>query len=85
MRTGVLVLGYHRDDGRPGLSALGRAVVRRAERIAFERPVTVVVCSGFARSGGAPEGALMRDAWAGPPVEVVAETDARDTVENATH
>lgn len=26
----------------------------------------------------------MRDAWAGPQVEVLAETAARDTVENAT-
>lgn len=84
MRTGILVLGYHRDDGRPGIAPLALACVRRAERLAGERPIAVVVCSGFARDGGEPEGALMQDAWAGPPVEVVAETEARDTVENAT-
>lgn len=84
MRTGILVLGYHRDDGLPGIVPLALACVRRAERLVGEAPVAVVVCSGFARGGGEPEGALMRDAWAGPPVEVVAETEARDTVENAT-
>jgi uncharacterized SAM-binding protein YcdF (DUF218 family) len=84
MRTGVLVLGYHREDGLPGLSQLALSCVRRAERLAGDRTIEVVVCSGFARDGGAPEGALMRDAWAGPEVPVVAETEARDTVENAT-
>jgi uncharacterized SAM-binding protein YcdF (DUF218 family) len=84
VRTGILVLGYHRDDGAPGISTLALACVRRAERLAGEVPVAVVVCSGFARSGGEPEGASMREAWAGPPIEVVAETQAHDTVENAT-
>ncbi len=84
MRTGILVLGYHRDDGRSGIAPLALACVRRAERLAADAPVGVVVCSGFARGAGESEGALMRDAWAGPPIEVVAETEARDTVENAT-
>lgn len=48
MLTGVLVLGYHREDGGPGLSALGRAAVRRAERVAAAEGAVVVVCSGFA-------------------------------------
>jgi uncharacterized SAM-binding protein YcdF (DUF218 family) len=84
VRTGVLVLGYHREDGLPGISQLALACVRRAERLAREGRVEVVVCSGFARDGGVPEGALMRDTWAGRAVPVVAETEARDTVENAT-
>lgn len=84
MRTGVLVLGYHRDDGLPGLSALGVAAVRLAELVAARERADVVVCSGFARGDGPSEGELMRDAWAGAPIEVVAEPTARDTVENAT-
>jgi hypothetical protein len=84
MAHGVLVLGYHRDDGLPGIAPLALAGVRRAEALAREGDVTVVVCSGFARGAGPAEGSLMRDAWAGPPVEVLAETEARDTVENAT-
>jgi uncharacterized SAM-binding protein YcdF (DUF218 family) len=83
VRTGILVLGYHRDDGAPGIAPLALACVRRAERLASDVTVAVVVCSGFAREGGEPEGRLMRDAWDGPPVEVVAETHARDTVDNA--
>ena len=79
------MLGYHRDDGRDGISALAAAGVRRAERLAADGAgeVVVVVCSGFARDGDAPEGELMRAAWRGPAVPVVAETEARDTVENA--
>ncbi len=84
MARGVLVLGYHRDDGRPGIAPLALAGVRRAEALAGEGDVAVVVCSGFARGDGPAEGSLMRHAWAGPPVELLAETEARDTVENAT-
>jgi uncharacterized SAM-binding protein YcdF (DUF218 family) len=84
VRIGVLVLGYHRDDGGPGLSDLALAAVRHAERIAAREQADVVVCSGFARGDGPSEGELMRDAWAGAPIEVVAEPTARDTVENAT-
>lgn len=78
------MLGYHRDDGWPGISALALAGVRRAERLARRSDVVVVVCTGFGRDGAVPEGELMRAAWRGPRVEVVAETEARDTVENAT-
>jgi hypothetical protein len=84
MARGILVLGYHRDDGEAGLSPLARAGVRRAERLADRTDVAVVVCSGYARGAGVAEGALMRDAWRGPNVPVLAETEARDTAENAT-
>lgn len=84
MARGVLVLGYHRDDDRPGIAPLALAGVRRAEALARRGDVALVVCTGFARGHGPAEGELMRGAWAGPPVEVLAETQARDTVENAT-
>lgn len=84
MARGVLVLGYHRDDGQPGIAPLALAGVRHAEELARSHDVAVVVCSGFARGDGPAEGTLMRDTWAGPPVEIIAETQARDTVENAT-
>ncbi len=84
MARGVLVLGYHRDDGAPGIAPLALAGVRAAEALVRGGDVAVVVCSGYARGEGPAEGAVMVDAWSGPPVELVAETAARDTVENAT-
>jgi hypothetical protein len=83
MPRGILVLGYHRDDGTSGISPLALAGVRRAEGLARAADTAVVVCSGYARGDGEPEGELMRRAWEGPEIEVVAESEARDTVENA--
>lgn len=59
------------------------ALVREAERLAAERPVDLVVFTGWARSGGATEAEQMRSEWRGPDVELVVEPTASVTAENA--
>jgi uncharacterized SAM-binding protein YcdF (DUF218 family) len=80
MRTAIVVPGHAR-LGR--ISSLCLALVREAERIAAATPVDAVVFSGWAPRGGEPEAEQMRAAWRGPDVELVVESTAAVTAENA--
>jgi uncharacterized SAM-binding protein YcdF (DUF218 family) len=57
--------------------------VREAERVAGERPVDLVVFTGWARDGGVTEAEQMRSQWRGPDVELLVEPTASATAENA--
>jgi uncharacterized SAM-binding protein YcdF (DUF218 family) len=77
----VAVLGYsaRRSDG---LHAVCAARLRHAERLAADGDT--VLLSGWARRrNGAGEAELMRTAWNGPDVKLIAEGTARNTRENA--
>ena len=76
MRTAVVVPGHH---GPERLADL----VRAAERIAAETSVDVVVFTGWARRGGLTEAEQMHEGWRGPDVELVLESTASSTAENA--
>jgi uncharacterized SAM-binding protein YcdF (DUF218 family) len=80
MRTAIVVPGHAR---RGRISGLCLALVREAERIAAATPVDAVVFSGWAPRGGEPEAEQMRAAWRGPDVELVVESTAAVTAENA--
>jgi uncharacterized SAM-binding protein YcdF (DUF218 family) len=76
----VAVLGY--SARRPGgLHAVCEARLRHAEGLAVEGDT--VLLSGWARRDGAGEAELMREAWAGADVRLIADTTARNTRENA--
>jgi uncharacterized SAM-binding protein YcdF (DUF218 family) len=76
--NGVLGLdGIHRISGRC------RRLVAEAERLAAELSPRAVVFTGWSPNGGASEAEQMRDAWRGPPVDLVVEPTARTTAENA--
>jgi uncharacterized SAM-binding protein YcdF (DUF218 family) len=76
----VAVLGYSaRRSG--GLHAVCEARLREAERLAVSGDT--VLLSGWARRDGAGEAELMREAWAGADVRLIADTTARNTRENA--
>jgi DUF218 domain len=78
----VAVLGY---SGRRanGLDPLCEVRLRHAERLATS--ADAVVFSGWSRRrDGDGEAELMRAAWAGPEVPLIAETAARNTAGNAT-
>ena len=79
----------------PGNGALGRdgafritdrcrEVVAGAARLAEELEPVAVVFTGWSPVGGATEAEQMRDAWAGPAVELVVEPTARTTAQNAS-
>ena len=77
----VAVLGYsaRRSDG---LHAVCVARLRHAEQLA--RGDDTVLLAGWARRrNGAGEAELMRSAWNGAGVRLIAETTARNTRENA--
>jgi len=80
MRTAIVVPGHAR---RGRISGLCLTLVREAERIAAATPVDAVVFSGWAPRGGEPEAEQMRAAWRGPDVELVVESTAAVTAENA--
>jgi len=84
-RTAIVVLGHGRLDrhGVHRISTRCLRLVHEAELLASGVGPDVVVFSGWSPSGGVSEGEQMRDAWRGPAVEVVAETTARSTAENA--
>jgi hypothetical protein len=85
--TAVIVLGYHEFDsaGRHGISAICRAGVRRARRLAVEVSPAAVVFTGWSSRGGPSEADQMIAIWDGPPtVAVLREPCAIDTSENAT-
>jgi uncharacterized SAM-binding protein YcdF (DUF218 family) len=75
--TAVVVPGHH---GPERLADL----VREAERIAQETHVDAVVFTGWARNGGVTEAEQMHAAWEGPEVELVLESTASVTAENAS-
>jgi uncharacterized SAM-binding protein YcdF (DUF218 family) len=83
-RTAIVVPG-NESRGRDGyrISAACITCVREAERLAGKYPVEAVVFSGFTRGTGRSEAEQMRDAWAGPEVELVVEPTASRTAENA--
>jgi len=84
-RTAVVVLGHGGVD-REGVHRISRRCLRlvhEAELLVGGPGADVVVFSGWSPSGGISEGEQMRDAWQGPAVELVAETRARSTAENA--
>ena len=77
----VAVLGYsaRRSDG---LHAVCAARLRHAEQLA-DGPDTVLLSGWARRRNGAGEAELMRSAWNGAGVRLIAETTARNTRENA--
>jgi uncharacterized SAM-binding protein YcdF (DUF218 family) len=77
----VAVLGYSRRRGE-GLHPVCTARLRAAEGVADG--AAAVLLSGWARRRSRPsEATLMEDAWAGPPVRLIADGDARSTLGNA--
>ncbi|HEU4449177.1 MAG TPA: YdcF family protein [Gaiellaceae bacterium] len=79
----VVVLGY--SSGRNGvLHPICAARVALAGRLV--RPGDAVLLSGWSRHPTAvAEAELMRDAWSGAPVDLLADPDARVTAENAAN
>jgi uncharacterized SAM-binding protein YcdF (DUF218 family) len=77
----VAVLGYSA-RWSDGLHAVCAARLRHAERLAADGDT--VLLSGWARrSNGAGEAELMRTAWNGADVQLIADGSARNTRENA--
>ena len=76
MRTAIVIPGHH-------TQRRSVALVREAERVAAERPLELVVFTGWARHGGTTEAEQMRSEWRGPEVELVVEPTASCTAENA--
>jgi hypothetical protein len=77
----VAVLGYSRRRGR-GLHPICAARLAAAEQVAGD--ADAVLLSGWARHPGTiSEATLMKEAWAGPPVPLLADGDARSTLGNA--
>ena len=70
-----------RVDGVWRISAACLALVREAERLAAD--ADLVVFTGWSRGGEPSEAEQMRDAWRGPSVELVVESSASVTAENA--
>lgn len=82
-----MVLGYHEfaADGSHGISAVCRAVVRRAEQLVAERDPAVVVFTGWSSTGGPSEAEQMRELWQTPGPKLLVEQRARNTAENAAY
>ena len=59
-------------------------LVREAEHAAAETGAAVAVFSGWSPTGGASEAEQMRNAWAGPELELVVEPTATVTAQNAS-
>jgi uncharacterized SAM-binding protein YcdF (DUF218 family) len=76
----VAVLGYSNRRTR-GLHRLCVERLRHAEQVAAG--TDTVLLSGWARSGNATEAELMRAAWAGQDVQLIADRTARNTRQNA--
>lgn len=84
-KTAIVVPG-HRSLGSDGVHRISRRcerLVREAEVLARSGGADVVVFSGWSSTGGPSEAEQMRDAWRGPPAELVVEPTARTTAENA--
>ena len=84
-RTAIVVPGH----GWPDLGGVHRIsrrclrLVREAEQLVSSADADVVVFSGWSPTGGPSEAEQMRDAWRGPAVELVVESTAASTAENA--
>ncbi len=77
----VAVLGYSTRSG-DGLHPICAARLEAAAGVAGD--ATAVLLSGWSRRRHRPsEAELMRDAWRGPQVPLLAEVDARTTAGNA--
>jgi uncharacterized SAM-binding protein YcdF (DUF218 family) len=77
----IAVLGYS-GRGDHGLHEVCAVRLSHAERLA--EPGDAVLLSGWARHGdGGGEAELMREAWNGPDVQLIADSTARNTRENA--
>jgi uncharacterized SAM-binding protein YcdF (DUF218 family) len=83
--VGLVVLGSSRADrsGSYRISRACRRVVAHAARSAARLDAQVVVFSGWAPNGGVSEAEQMHAIWRGPEVELVLETAASTTAENA--
>jgi uncharacterized SAM-binding protein YcdF (DUF218 family) len=83
----AIVVPGHGDldlDGAHRITRRCLRLVREAERLVSAGRADVVVFSGWSSTGGPSEAEQMRDAWRGPDVELVVESTARNTAENAT-
>src|SRR5580765_1505226 len=85
MRTAIVVLGNGsvRRDGVYRISRSCKRLVAEAERLADALAPEVVVFTGWSPTGGPSEAEQMRDVWAGAAVELVVESSARNTAQNA--
>ena len=86
VRTALVVPG-HGGLGPDRVHRISRRCLRlvaEAERLAERLEPVVVVLSGWSSTGGRSEAEQMRDAWRGPPVELVVEPTARNTAQNAS-
>lgn len=70
-------------DGEHRISDRCIRLVREAEQLVSSAGAEVVVFSGWSSTGGRSEAEQMRDAWSGPAVELVTESTATSTAENA--
>jgi uncharacterized SAM-binding protein YcdF (DUF218 family) len=85
VRTAIVVPG-HGATGHDSVHRISERclrLVREAEQLVSGAAAEVVVFSGWSSTGGRSEAEQMRDAWRGPPVELVVEPTARNTAENA--
>ena len=85
-QTAIVVPG-HGDVDPHGTHRITRRCLRlvhEAERLVLTDGADVVVFSGWSSTGGPSEAEQMRDLWNGPDVELVVETTARNTAENAS-
>ena len=82
--TAIVVPGHGSYDAAAyRISARCRRLVTAAEELAQRLAPRAVVFSGWSPLGGPSEAEQMRDAWRGPPVELVVEPTATVTAENA--
>jgi uncharacterized SAM-binding protein YcdF (DUF218 family) len=82
----IVVLGYHEfgADGSHGISEICRAGVRRAEALAERAKPRAVIFTGWSSNGGPTEADQMAATWQGrADVELICETNATNTAENA--
>ncbi|HEY2309683.1 MAG TPA: YdcF family protein [Gaiellaceae bacterium] len=84
-KTAIVVPGHRSlgSDGVHRISVRCERLIREAETLARADGADVVVFSGWSSTGGPSEAEQMRDAWHGPPAELVIEPTARNTAENA--
>ena len=85
MPVAVVIPGHaaYAGDGVYRISARCRQLVAEAEKLAATLSPAAVVFSGGSRDGGPSEAEQMRDAWRGPPADLVVEPTALTTAENA--
>jgi uncharacterized SAM-binding protein YcdF (DUF218 family) len=84
-RAAIVVPGHGRldSDGIHRVSARCLRLVHEAELLASDGEADIVVFTGWSPDGGRSEAEQMRAAWRGASVELVVETTARNTAENA--